>query len=79
MTPIFHPNIDDHGKFCMAEIKEEWTQNSSIINVLPLIVTMIRFPDKEATINKEASKLLRENIEDYNKKAKEFTLKYAIE
>lgn len=63
----------------MAEIKEEWTQNSSIINVLPLIVTMIRFPDKEATINKEASKLLRENIEDYNKKAKEFTLKYAIE
>lgn len=79
ITPIFHPNIYPDGKVCISilhegvdewgyeHISERWNPSQSINSVLMSIISMFSSPNFESPANVDASKMWRENYDEYKK------------
>lgn len=74
---IFHPNINEAGQICIDILKNEWSSALSIGRVLLSISSLLSDPNPSDPLNVEAANLYKKDISLFNKKAKEYTLKYA--
>jgi ubiquitin-conjugating enzyme E2 G1 len=76
---FFHPNVYSDGKVCISilhegvdqfgyeDISERWNPSHSVNSILMSILSMISSPNFESPANVSASKLWRENYDEYKK------------
>lgn len=79
VTPLFHPNIYSDGKVCISilhegvdefgyeSISERWNPSQSVNTILISIISMLSAPNFESPANVDASKMWRENFDEYKK------------
>ena len=77
ITKIYHPNISKDGVICISSKSSDWKQNKSIINVIYSIYVLLKKPNLEHGLNKEALMLYKNDYESFKKKAEEFNEKYS--
>ncbi|CAF2157534.1 unnamed protein product [Rotaria magnacalcarata] len=76
-TKIFHPNISTSGEVCIDILSSEWYASMTIRTMLLSVQSLLAAPNFDDFIQPEAAFLYKENPEDFNRKAKEWTEKYA--
>jgi len=74
---IYHPNINETGQICIDILKNEWSSALSIGRVLLSISSLLSDPNPNDPLNVDAANLYKKNIQQFNQKAREYTLKYA--
>ena len=78
ITKIFHPNIDKLGRVCLDVLKDKWTPALQIRSVLLSVMVLMGNPDPEDFLDIEAAEMWKKDVAGANKKAKEWTQKYAM-
>lgn len=80
ITQIFHPNIDDDGEICIDVIKNNWKSTYTMRFILNAIVGLLKYPNAENPWpSKQAiADLLRYNKPKFERKAREYTSRYAM-
>ena len=78
-TKIFHPSVRKDGRICChaAPIRDNWSPEISIVNILQSIQTKLKSPDKDCYENVEAHDALVNG--EFNEIARKYTELYAIE
>jgi len=76
---LFHPNIYKDGKVCMSilhegediygyeHISERWNPSHSVNSILMSLLSILTEPNFDSPANVDASKLWRENYNEYKK------------
>ena len=65
-TPIFHPNVDQHGNICLDILKEKWSAIYNVSSILISIQSLLGEPNPDSPLNCGAADLWA-NQEEYKK------------
>ncbi|CAH1393411.1 unnamed protein product [Nezara viridula] len=80
ITPIYHPNIDEGGRICLDLLKlppsGSWRCTTTIANVLIAVQCLLASPNPSDPLNPEIAALMQSDIKQFEKTAKEHTLKF---
>jgi ubiquitin-conjugating enzyme E2 D/E len=76
-TRIYHPNIDAKGNVCMGLLKE-WQLKFSIEHLLTSLLDLLRNPNAQDPLNKEAGGMYVSNISRYNETVRAYVTNFAI-
>jgi ubiquitin-conjugating enzyme E2 S len=82
LTKIFHPNINiQTGEVCVNILKRDWEREreKGLVNILLIIKCLLIEPNYDSALNEEAAMFLRENYDEYSKRAKMMTELYAMD
>lgn len=77
ITPVYHPNINRQGAICVSFLKEEWSPALTISRLLISLQSFLVDPNPRDPLVPEIAAVYERNIEEYEKNAKSWTLKYA--
>ncbi|KRX04886.1 Ubiquitin-conjugating enzyme/RWD-like protein [Pseudocohnilembus persalinus] len=79
ITPIFHPDIDSTGQFCLQMLEsDKWVPSKKLHQIINLIIAMLLNPSGENSLNKEATEIFKSDVKKFNQKAQEHAKKNAI-
>jgi ubiquitin-conjugating enzyme E2 D/E len=79
ITKIYHPNISPNdGKICISSKSTDWVNHKNLVNVIISIFDLLQKPNTDHGLNNEALLLYKNNKEEFEKKAREFTKKNAF-
>jgi len=78
-TKVFHPNISTKGEICLDILGEKHSPAFSLETMLLSIFVLLSDPNTDDFLEPEAAYLYKENREEYDRIAREWTQKYAIE
>ncbi|EPR77832.1 Ubiquitin-conjugating enzyme E2 [Spraguea lophii 42_110] len=75
-TRIYHCNIKD-GQICLDILKNEWSPALTVGKVLLSISSLLHDANPKDPLDAEAADLYIKNREEYNRKARNWTKRYA--
>lgn len=78
LTPIYHPNISGNGQICLDILSGEWSPALTLSRVLLSISSLLTDPNPDDPMRGDAARLYRNDLQKYNKMAKEETQKHAM-
>jgi len=83
VSEVFHPNVYPDGRVCISILhapgddptgyetsKERWSPVQSIEKILLSVMSMLAEPNIESSANVDASKMFRDDLKQYRKKAR---------
>eukprot|EP00037_Helgoeca_nana_P006091 m.56510 g.56510 ORF g.56510 m.56510 type:complete len:188 (-) comp16979_c0_seq1:112-675(-) len=79
VNKIFHPNIDEEsGSVCLDVINQTWSPMYELLNVFETFLPqLLVYPNPADPLNGEAAALLMNGPEDYEKRVREYVLRFA--
>eukprot|EP00127_Corallochytrium_limacisporum_P003968 Clim_evm17s156 gene=Clim_evmTU17s156 len=63
VTPIFHPNVDQHGNICLDILKEKWSALYDVRTILMSLQSLLGDPNNDSPLNNQAAGLWADQIE----------------
>ncbi|XP_007952053.1 ubiquitin/ISG15-conjugating enzyme E2 L6 [Orycteropus afer afer] len=79
-TKIYHPNVDENGQVCLPIISNEnWKPCTKTRQVLEALSVLVNRPQLGQPLRIELADLLAQDPEQFNKNAREFTLRFGVE
>lgn len=76
-TKVYHPNINAQGGICLDILKDQWSPALSISKVLLSISSLLGDANPRDPLVPEVARLYETNRAEFNRVAREWTLKYA--
>lgn len=65
-TPMFHPNVYNHGGICLDILQNQWSPIYDVSAVLTSIQSLLSDPNPASPANSQAARLYVEDREAYN-------------
>lgn len=79
-TKVYHPNVKrDTGTICLDILKDAWNPEINIVQLLSAIIALLGSPNPDHPLEEEIAKQYKDQKDEFNKVAKEWTEKYAQE
>ncbi|UJR31837.1 hypothetical protein I4U23_019314 [Adineta vaga] len=74
LTSIYHPNVDQDGKFCheLLKKKAKWLPTTSLVEVVKAVTEHIDKPDIDFSLSISVGREYMENRAEFNRKALEY-------
>jgi ubiquitin-conjugating enzyme E2 D/E len=77
-TKIYHPNIQDDGTICLEQLKSDWKATFTLDKAISFVYCLMEHPNWDMPLVSAIGQEHKENPALFEKKAKEFTAKYAV-
>eukprot|EP00842_Homolaphlyctis_polyrhiza_P005698 jgi/Hompol1/6129/HPOL_001612-RA len=82
VTPIYHPNIDNHGRICLDILKMPpkgtWKPSIHLSGVLNSIRLLLQEPNPDDPLLEDIAGEFKSSYETYYRKARAFTQLHAV-
>lgn len=78
LNKIYHPNIrKDTGEICADMYEKDWVPTKKFVNILELITSLLMAPNLDTPLENDIADQYRNRKDEFDKVAREWTLKYA--
>jgi len=78
LTKIFHPNVDEEGKVCLALLDEKWSPVMKIKDVLTSLLRLVGAPDLSRSAISERAVLFKHRRKHFDAVARAWTREHAM-
>ncbi len=76
LNKMYHCNVNNNGNICINTLSE-WKPGTTMIEALSLIFALFFMQNPDSAFDCQKANLYKQNKAQFDKNAKEFTLKYA--
>eukprot|EP00759_Apiculatamorpha_spiralis_P012084 PhF_6_TR19170/c0_g1_i2/m.28192/K06689/UBE2D, UBC4, UBC5; ubiquitin-conjugating enzyme E2 D len=76
-TKIYSPSIDLNGRHCLDIFGDQWSPALTLMRAVGALQCLLSDPNADDPMNPEAAKLYKSDRAAFDKKAREWTQKYA--
>ena len=77
ITKVKHPNVNSHGRICMAIFDRDWTSDTTMATLMDTIYGLLYQPETQDPVSTSATLAYHHDQVEYAEHVREFTTKYA--
>lgn len=78
ITTVYHPNIKlDTGEICLDVFTSSWAPTQKVSEILEKIGSVLKTPSTSSPLEADIANEFQTNFKEYEKKARDYTSKYA--